>query len=686
MSRETGRFQSTQKFWAFGALMAPLRVTGFCGHLHRHRHCHCVELVVCLLCFCVGIASAAKPEILGPPLCGLPQALNLCYDPVPPEVTFQHSAVLTSSSRVCFSYIHGGDTLRNSELLQFFPPGPANPDFLLEFTTNNGEGKSGWVVGDWSRGSYWYQNNNYGTTSMSGLGSAGVEHEVCVEIVANKFVLTLDGTLISLHERSFQNASRFPIGRQVPFWLHGFNPTYASGCTAIDLQITSASWLPAGLPCPPTEGLVAHWPFSGDASDATGLGHDGTLLGNAVLAPDRFGNPNRACLLDGSSSSYVRVQASGLLQLDDSLTVCAWLFVDGGYSQPRVLSYGDDNRNGYRLAIPGAPGARAFRWYYAGGAALSQPHTEQQWHHVCGMGTRTEVHVFVNGFEEGSHDGYLTKTPNWGGELNIGRKSMSAYDAWGGLLDDIRIYNRTLSDAEIFELFVAEGGYHQNSTRVIGTPTASTTGSSTTAPSASATTTSSGATRSTGSFTTAPSAIDTTTTSSSTTPGSSGTGAGSFTSAFTEFATTGPRPTAPTSLRGQGAEVDSGSSEFPGSVAAVVGWALALVFLIALCSILIATHRRQAVTSRELFDWLVEEADVAPKFARHACKHLQREEISTVHALKAIDDAELHTMGLHIGTLELIREALGRPQPGTPSSSSSGSESSSSSFTAGSSA
>ncbi|MBW2719107.1 MAG: hypothetical protein JRD94_11330, partial [Deltaproteobacteria bacterium] len=48
----------------------------------------------------------------------------------------------------------------------------------------------------------------------------------------------------------------------------------------------------------PTEGLLAHYPFSGDARDHSGNGYDGTVNG-PVLATDRFGTSDGAYSFDG---------------------------------------------------------------------------------------------------------------------------------------------------------------------------------------------------------------------------------------------------------------------------------------------------------------------------------------------------------------------------------------------------
>jgi hypothetical protein len=46
------------------------------------------------------------------------------------------------------------------------------------------------------------------------------------------------------------------------------------------------------------DGLVAYYPFNGNANDESGNGHNGTI-NSATLTSDRFGNPNSAYSFDG---------------------------------------------------------------------------------------------------------------------------------------------------------------------------------------------------------------------------------------------------------------------------------------------------------------------------------------------------------------------------------------------------
>ena len=54
--------------------------------------------------------------------------------------------------------------------------------------------------------------------------------------------------------------------------------------------------------CPTVcDGLVAYYPFYGDATDKSGNGHDGKVIG-ATLTKDRNGYQNHAYSFDGNSS------------------------------------------------------------------------------------------------------------------------------------------------------------------------------------------------------------------------------------------------------------------------------------------------------------------------------------------------------------------------------------------------
>lgn len=90
-----------------------------------------------------------------------------------------------------------------------------------------------------------------------------------------------------------------------------------------------------------SSGLVAHYPFEGDARDAsTNANHD--IVHNAVLAADRFGRANGAFKFSGSGG-YIRFTNTAVRALQ-AHTIAMWVRRDGpGYNFPRFLLNGDIN-------------------------------------------------------------------------------------------------------------------------------------------------------------------------------------------------------------------------------------------------------------------------------------------------------------------------------------------------------
>ncbi len=75
-------------------------------------------------------------------------------------------------------------------------------------------------------------------------------------------------------------------------------------------------------------GLVAHYPFSGNANDQSGNANNGLVFG-ATLTSDKSGNPNGAYRFNGTTD-YIQVPNSPTLQ-PQALTMCALVKPEGFY-------------------------------------------------------------------------------------------------------------------------------------------------------------------------------------------------------------------------------------------------------------------------------------------------------------------------------------------------------------------
>jgi formylglycine-generating enzyme required for sulfatase activity len=210
-------------------------------------------------------------------------------------------------------------------------------------------------------------------------------------------------------------------------------------------------------------GLVAYYPFNGNANDESGNANRGTVKG-AKLATDRFGNQSRAYEFDGVNSS-IEVPDSASLRPSKEVTVSAWVNMGrlGRYS--RVVSKGvaiGESYGSYQLitgsnrndTFHDAPlfTVRTSAGYYVPDPPTGQP--IQQWVQICGTYDGQTTKLFYDGrlVAEVPSSGHLMYDAS---SLVIGR-DLFYRESFDGKIDDIRIYNRALSAAEITALYDSE--------------------------------------------------------------------------------------------------------------------------------------------------------------------------------------------------------------------------------------
>ncbi|MBD2703770.1 choice-of-anchor D domain-containing protein [Spirosoma sp. BT702] len=207
-------------------------------------------------------------------------------------------------------------------------------------------------------------------------------------------------------------------------------------------------------------GLVLYLPFNGNANDASGNGNHGILTG-AVIINDRFGNSNQACGFIRSNGTYLRVPNSPSLDITGSgLTICAWInpVWNGSGINMQVVSKAQDASNRKFGLGTGGPSLMNFELKTTTGT------TDQDW--GCGSCNLQEsVWQFVTVTYDGSNmrwykNGSLiyqtTKTGtivSTNTDLIIGSFADRTQSYFNGSMDEIRIYNRALTNTEIQQLY-----------------------------------------------------------------------------------------------------------------------------------------------------------------------------------------------------------------------------------------
>lgn len=194
-------------------------------------------------------------------------------------------------------------------------------------------------------------------------------------------------------------------------------------------------------------GLVARYDFTGDRSDISGFGQDLNNNG-ANLTADRFGLSNAAATFGGAA--YFDGAMNGFPVGASPRTICAWTnpstLFNGTFSE--VVMYGTaTNGWGFGMdAAGGLPNGRIFILDALGDLVYGQPHGLNIWRHVCTTYNGTIEQLYVDGTSVAGTARILNTAP---GSVFIGRGTFGAGDYFNGKIDDVRIYNRALSSAEI---------------------------------------------------------------------------------------------------------------------------------------------------------------------------------------------------------------------------------------------
>lgn len=215
--------------------------------------------------------------------------------------------------------------------------------------------------------------------------------------------------------------------------------------------------------------LVAHYLFSGNARDTSGYGNHGIPQNGVTLTMDRFGQPNSAYQFDGVND-YITVPHNSLFNFTTEYTFTFWMkplaatqTFDAG-----LIAKGTGNTEVYCVDFTEVNGdnLRLFSW--AGGApyVLSNPgwldsSKVGKWYQVIARyrGPIQTGELFINGqlLNSSTFPSMLDTNTD---EIAFGGQRTVIYDKFfNGCLDDIRMYNRALSDAEVLALYEAERPY-----------------------------------------------------------------------------------------------------------------------------------------------------------------------------------------------------------------------------------
>ena len=205
----------------------------------------------------------------------------------------------------------------------------------------------------------------------------------------------------------------------------------------------------------PTDGLVGWWPFNGNANDESGNGNNGVVNG-ATLGLDRFGNLNSSYQFINSNISVAHNSNLGFSSSGE-FTVSFWLYKTSSSSPQHFMGKRPNSSPTFNWQFVCRTNETNFGTGLGpgqyNGAFINNGQPNSQWRNICG--------VYSNGLWRLYEDASLSASnsvfsyPDINCPLTFGNSGN--FEPFIGSLDDIGIWNRALTPAEIQALYTGQG-------------------------------------------------------------------------------------------------------------------------------------------------------------------------------------------------------------------------------------
>ncbi len=229
----------------------------------------------------------------------------------------------------------------------------------------------------------------------------------------------------------------------------------------------------------PTSGLVAYYPFNGNANDLSGNGNNGIVTG-ATLSDDRAQNSNSCYNFNvnnwswGSGGDEIYIPFNSSFN-SPNISVSAWFMKTSngtqnqgltilnrfqyGYSNPNGQTWGADLDNGINTSMR--------TWVIQGSSQNNQQSilvTGSQiqlntWYNVVFTFDGQLIKQYINGvlISSNSLTGFTLNTNgNSGISIGVSDQANGHWSPFGGKIDDVGLWNRALTQDEVASLYYAD--------------------------------------------------------------------------------------------------------------------------------------------------------------------------------------------------------------------------------------
>ena len=408
---------------------------------------------------------------------------------------YESKVPLTYQSALTKTKSIGAEMLKidNAQLNQFISTNMSQP-LMLGATDSLSEGNFIWSDGSSLSFSNWKSGepNNAGNGSSCRpfgedyivIGANGqwndIPNSYCGSLIYRYYGISIDTSQATNNQSFLWSTGETTSSIQVsPLQTTTYWVTTSSGCSdtvqvsVLNSQINSAtnsicnvgdsvllwsnasqlSLAPSVNTCSPFTGtlttdLIGWYPYCGNADDLSGGGKNGSVYG-ASLSQDRFNNPNSAYKYDGVDD-YIDYGAF-LLNSPSEYTISAWVKF-GSFSQSSYIF--SQATNGEIQLSTSPSGVFSWNKLTSGGSVsvgTNVPDTTD-WHHVVAVfdDNNNTLDFYLDNIKYSTtHNSNLA---SYNGPALTGRQSNVSANFFKGSIDDLAIWERSLTSSEIQSL------------------------------------------------------------------------------------------------------------------------------------------------------------------------------------------------------------------------------------------
>jgi hypothetical protein len=228
----------------------------------------------------------------------------------------------------------------------------------------------------------------------------------------------------------------------------GGNIAHTSSEASTQNLVISGTGVAASCAAQPT-GMVAWYRGEGDALDSRG--NDNGTFNNSAYVTGKVGN---SFGLAGSTANYIATPASPALDITQ-YTVDLWIYPTTVGTAQYLVDKGDGTTDNFDLALTDTDQVEIdFTTVAEGHHSVDSIATLplNTWSHIGGTYDGTTEKVFINGLLDNSAT--FGATPTRGQTMVIGKRANDTFP-FTGRMDEIEIFNRALTGAEIASIYNA---------------------------------------------------------------------------------------------------------------------------------------------------------------------------------------------------------------------------------------